>query len=265
MARVTSRKFIIGTMGALGAGIASAWAGRQPLLRWAMTRKAHPDLQLTAAPGDGQQPCVLTSSQPEGPFYFPSPERRNIVEDRPGLPFTLRIQVVRARGCSPLEGAVVEVWHTDAGGVYSGYPEEIAHDLWKSLVFVGPRAVRKGGEFHVGPVEKTRFLRGLQRTGSDGWVEFRTIFPGWYEGRTPHIHFKVAAGPHEQLTSQFYFEQATCDRVYTTVAPYTQYGPCPYTTDTDTVIQSAAHGLLLKPSWSGGSMEATARIGIQQA
>lgn len=35
------------------------------------------------------------------------------------------------------------------------------------------------------------WLRGVQQTDEDGMVEFDTIVPGWYSGRTAHIHVKV--------------------------------------------------------------------------
>jgi protocatechuate 3,4-dioxygenase beta subunit len=117
-------------------------------------------------------------------------------------------------------------------------------------------------------LEKTAFLRGLQRTDASGWVEFLTIFPGWYEGRVPHIHFKVFVEGQEQLTSQFYLDQTTCDRVYTTVAPYNEYGKCPLSFENDIALRenAEAFGLLLKPSFAeSGQMLSVASIGIRQA
>jgi protocatechuate 3,4-dioxygenase beta subunit len=68
-----------------------------------------------------------------------------------------------------------------------------------------------------------KFLRGYQITGNDGGVEFVTIYPGWYQGRTAHIHFKVranaATGRGYAFTSQLYFDEAISDRVYAR-APY---------------------------------------------
>lgn len=248
----------------LGGGIVSAWFARRPLIRWFVFSQKNTNIQMSAAPATENEVCLLTSKQVEGPFYFPSPERRAIREDRQGQPMTLRMQILRSPGCAPIEGAVVEVWHTDADGVYSGYPAEIAHDVWKSFVFLGKHSVQRNGEIHVEPPEKSAFLRGLQRTDANGWVEFDTLFPGWYEGRVPHIHFKVIVGGQEQLTSQFYLEQATCDRIYTTVSPYAKHGKCPQSFESDIALNQAAFGLLLKPSLSqGGPMVAVARIGIQ--
>ena len=95
--------------------------------------------------------------------------------------------------CTPLADAVVDVWHCDASGVYSGFDEG----------------------------EGERFLRGAQVTNEDGIVQFRTIYPGWYPGRTPHIHVKVHVDRQTALTTQLYFDEETSDRVYAR-APYEQ-------------------------------------------
>ena len=233
-----------------------------------MSVQKNTNYRLTPAPGAEAGICVLTSTQVEGPFYFPSPERKDIRENRQGMAMKLRMQILRSPGCAPIEGAVVEVWHTDATGVYSGYPSEVAHDIWKTVVLLGMHGVNRRGELHVEPTEQTTFLRGLQRSDASGWVEFETLFPGWYEGRVPHIHFKVFVEGREQLTSQFYLDPATCDEVYTTVAPYNQYGKCPLSFENDIALRDNAEalGLLLKPSLpERGQMLAVARIGIQRA
>ncbi|MGN6257974.1 MAG: intradiol ring-cleavage dioxygenase [Solirubrobacterales bacterium] len=115
--------------------------------------------------------CVLTPEQEEGPFYIDFARvRRDIVEDRPGVPLALAIAVVDSNTCKPIHNAAVDVWHCDAMGIYSGEPSE-------------------------GSVGKT-YLRGIQLTGANGRVEFKTIYPGQYPGRTTHIHVKVHIGGH---------------------------------------------------------------------
>ncbi len=234
-----------------------------------MLQTNNPDIKLTTAPGTEGELCVLTSRQVEGPFYFPSPERKDIREDRKGKDMNLRLQVLRSPDCSPLEGAIVEIWHTDAEGIYSGYPQEIAHDMWKTFVFMGKNGKKINGEYHADPVENSRFLRGLQRTDADGWVEFNTIFPGWYEGRVPHIHFKIFIGEQEHLTAQFYFDPEFQNSVYTSVAPYNKHGKCPLTFQNDIALAASTEtveGLLLKPEWSEDqALEVSARIGVQHA
>jgi protocatechuate 3,4-dioxygenase beta subunit len=113
--------------------------------------------------------CVLTPEQEEGPFYIDFARvRRDIVEDRPGVPLALAIAVVDSNTCKPIRNAAVDIWHCDALGIYSGEPSE-------------------------GSVGRT-FLRGIQLTDGDGRVEFTTIYPGQYPGRTTHIHVKVHVG-----------------------------------------------------------------------
>ena len=175
--------------------------------------------------------CVLTSQQVEGPFFVAAPNRSNLKEDREGKDLNLKLQIVRMFDCSPIEGAIVEIWHCDAEGAYSGYPEEVAHDIWKTIALLGVN-----GE-HVDPLNENRFLRGAQVTDAKGVVEFETIFPGWYEPRAPHIHFKIIAEDRDYLTSQFYFEPAFCKKVYSSQEPYSKYGESPYTPENDVVIR----------------------------
>lgn len=63
-------------------------------------------------------------------------------------------------------------------------------------------------------VTARRFLRGHQRTNAAGLARFTTIWPGWYTGRTPHIHLKVRVGGNEVHTGQVFFPDATSARVY---------------------------------------------------
>lgn len=113
--------------------------------------------------------CVLTPEQEEGPFYIDLARvRRDIVEDRPGVPLALALTVVDSNTCKPIRDAAVDIWHCDALGVYSGEPSE-------------------GSEGEA-------YLRGIQLTDGNGRAEFATIYPGQYPGRTTHIHVKVHIG-----------------------------------------------------------------------
>lgn len=113
--------------------------------------------------------CVLTPEQEEGPFYIDFARvRKDIVEDRPGVPLALAVAVVDSNTCKPIHNAAVDVWHCDAMGIYSGEPSE-------------------------GSVGET-YLRGIQLTDDNGQAEFATIYPGQYPGRTTHIHVKVHVG-----------------------------------------------------------------------
>ena len=77
---------------------------------------------------------------------------------------------MEAGSCAPIAGAMVDIWHTDGYGRYSGFRGQ------------GSDGADTTGE---------TFLRGTQVTDGDGLVEFETIYPGWYPGRTAHIHFKA--------------------------------------------------------------------------
>jgi protocatechuate 3,4-dioxygenase beta subunit len=105
---------------------------------------------------------------------------------------------VSASTCRPIPNALAEIWHADAAGVYSGYSEQ-------------------------GTAGQT-FLRGLQTSDADGIVEFQTIYPGWYRGRTTHIHFKVHFGNQTLVTAQLYFPESLSSTIYTTISPYSTRG-----------------------------------------
>jgi protocatechuate 3,4-dioxygenase beta subunit len=133
--------------------------------------------------------CARTAEETEGPFYFEVDRvRSDIREGRDGATLRLGVRVRDlSRGCSPIPNAVVDVWHCDATGSYS-----------------------EPGE---------TYLRGLQVTNRDGIVEFTTIYPGWYPGRTVHIHAKLHLDKRTVLTTQFYFDDDFTDRVFS-LEPY---------------------------------------------
>ncbi len=255
-------------MGTLGAGLLGAWIFRRLIIRKLIFDGDFDTSLLNAAPTAEDELCVLTSQQVEGPVYFPSPERRDIRDGREGLPFELEFQVVSYPDCTPVEGAVVEVWHCDAEGLYSGYPEEIFRDVWETFLFAARHGETQNGEMHIAPVNKDQFLRGLQRTDENGWVRFTTIFPGWYEGRAPHIHAKIFLGANEQLNTQFYFDKDFCNRIYTTQAPYDKYGEFTLQLKDDVVLASnpTADGLLLNVRAADGNpqlVKASVKLGIK--
>ncbi len=144
--------------------------------------------------------CSLTPQQASGPFYFDVDRiRSDIREDRQGTPLRLALRVRNAEGCEPLPDAVVEVWHCDAAGSYSGF-----------------------GSAAGGAADTTEtFLRGAQVTNAGGIVEFRTIYPGWYPGRTIHVHAMVHLDRTSVLTTQLYFDDTFTDRVHA-AAPYAE-------------------------------------------
>ncbi|MFI1016076.1 intradiol ring-cleavage dioxygenase [Streptomyces sp. NPDC020965] len=141
----------------------------------------------SSAPGSPPAPdhLSLVKETTEGPYYLDYDKHRvDISEGRPGTPLELRIQVLNAKNGKPVPDAAVDIWQCDALGIYSGYEETSEAMNEGELVFDGP--IPK-----LPPDSRTTYLRGFQMTGRDGWVRFRTVFPGWYTGRTVHIHAKV--------------------------------------------------------------------------
>ncbi|ADB51644.1 intradiol ring-cleavage dioxygenase [Conexibacter woesei] len=130
--------------------------------------------------------CVLTPELTEGPFWVPStPQRRDVTAGQRGAALRLRLRVQDAATCRPLPRADVEIWHANAAGAYSGVD----------------------GDTRV-------WLRGHQVADRGGIVVFDTIYPGWYTGRTPHVHVKVHVGGREVHTGQLFFPDRVSRLVY---------------------------------------------------
>jgi protocatechuate 3,4-dioxygenase beta subunit len=182
-----------------------------------------------AADAEAASACVLTPEVTEGPYWVSNHlMRRDIRAGKPGLPLEVLFTVQNANTCKPISNANVEIWHCDAVGVYSGY---------ENLSQGGPP---RGGGGHATPTSNKRYLRGHQKSGANGKVSFLTIFPGWYRGRSPHIHLKVHIGGNVVHTGQVFFSQKIADAVYRH-APYKSHGE-PDTTHAQDSIYAAAGG-----------------------
>jgi protocatechuate 3,4-dioxygenase beta subunit len=191
--------------------------------------------------------CIATPAQTEGPFFADTRLNRSDIRSDPadksvkdGVPLalTLRVSSVTAKGCLPLAGAMVDVWHCDAAGAYSDSDRSTAG---------------KG------------FLRGYQMTDGGGAARFATIYPGWYPGRAVHIHFKVRvmAGPalgHE-FTSQLYFDDAVSDRVFTR-RPYSARGKPDMRNHDDGLFRRGGTRLLVALAESRGGYAGEFSVGI---
>ena len=187
-AGLTRRAALTGVAATLGVGFA---AGRSASAR------AEQRLDATLP---GAKMCVLTPEAVEGPFYFdPKLVRADITEGHEGAPLVLALLVVSATDCAAIKGVRVDLWHADGLGMYSGY--------------------RGQGDDGVSTRGQT-FLRGTQFTDSGGQAHFATIYPGWYPGRTPHIHFKVLLDAKSLVTGQLYFPDDLSTRIYAGNAPY---------------------------------------------
>ncbi|MEX0800594.1 MAG: intradiol ring-cleavage dioxygenase [Dehalococcoidia bacterium] len=182
--------------------------------------------------------CVVTPEQTEGPFYLDTDlVRRDITEGKEGTPLLLAVRVTDAGSCEPIRDAVVDVWHCDALGEYSG--------------------VETGSD--------ETFLRGLQVTDGDGIAEFETIYPGWYMGRTVHIHLKVFLDSAEALTSQLYFPDDVTDAAYK-ASPYNTR-PNRDTTNESDGVYSSGEGTraLLTLTESEAGYIGIVTLGVQRA
>lgn len=179
--------------------------------------------------------CVLTPELTEGPFYLDADlVREDITEGRPGMPLTLRTTVVDATTCQPLRDATVDVWHADASGTYSGFAQS-------------------GGA-------GTTYCRGTQRTGTDGVATFTSIYPGWYQGRTTHIHVKVHTGGTVVHTGQLFFEDALNRSVHAQ-APYK--GGNEMTNEQDRIYLEGGSASTVAVTQSGRGFEASIVLGVQ--
>ncbi|MCX5367094.1 intradiol ring-cleavage dioxygenase [Streptomyces sp. NBC_00124] len=179
--------------------------------------------------------CTLTREMTEGPYYLDGQYvRSDITEGKPGIPLKLTLTVVDDDTCAPLPNALVEIWHADHLGEYSG--------------FVGANG-------HNEPDNGT-FLRGGVLTNSSGVASITTIYPGWYVGRCIHIHIKVHTnvtltpdgsftGGQELHTGQLYFSETITTRV-SRLSPYTANRVTRTTLAQDSIYDDggAASGLL---------------------
>jgi protocatechuate 3,4-dioxygenase beta subunit len=181
--------------------------------------------------------CVLAPEQTEGPYYVDDAAvRRNVTEGRPGVPLTLRLTVVNVANCKPVKGAAVEIWHCDAGGVYSA----------------------------TGAEADERFLRGVQRTDARGVALFRTLYPGWYPGRTVHIHTMVHLGGNVVHTGQLYFPDAVTDAVYRR-SPYRQRPSRTTRNAADSIYRNGGRRSTLKLAKSGSAYVGSITMGVQRS
>ena len=200
---------------------------------------------------DAALSCVVRPELTIGPYFVDDQLNRSDIRSEPsdgsikeGIPLTIAIGVydVASNSCKPIEGAQVDIWHCDAQGVYSGVSDQ-------SFNTVGQK-----------------FLRGYQLTDSTGKVEFTTIYPGWYSGRTVHIHFMIrttgADGQAYEFVSQFFFAEALSDQVYS-VQLYAAKGQRNTLNASDAIYNSGGDQLLLDVTGDNASgYAASINIGL---
>lgn len=188
-------------------------------------------------PGAAGLTCAETPEGEIGPFFADDSaagfNRSNIVSNldgtqtQHGVPLALSLHVRDARkGCAAVAGAQVDIWHCSAGGVYSDEGMENTTGL--------------------------TWLRGYQHTDAAGVVRFTTIVPGWYDGRTTHVHLRIrsayseASSPNDGTnTTQLFFPQSLVDGLSRNVAPYNTQGPNPTRNASDHVYTEQTKGTTL--------------------
>lgn len=197
--------------------------------------------------------CVVRPQQTEGPYFVDEKLNRSDIRSDPadgsvkqGVPLRLVLHVSRIgdSACTPLPGAIVDIWHCDGLGAYSDFRD-------------------MNGLFDT---RGKKFLRGYQVTDQRGSVEFMTIYPGWYEGRTVHIHFKIrtdsASRRGHEFTSQLYFDESITDQVHAQ-APYATKGRRTTTNAKDGIFRRGGNQLMLQLSQDAQGYAGMFDIGLQ--
>ena len=179
--------------------------------------------------------CSESLEGEEGPYFVDDSatgyERSNILSNldgtstQTGVPLTLTLYVYDSEnGCAAMQGVQVDIWQCNASGVYSAESaESTTSESW---------------------------LRGYQLTDANGMVQFTTIIPGWYSGRTNHIHLRLRSTYNSTDTDgtntmQFFFDQTLVNTLATTVSPYSSEGTNPTTNASDRVYSTEEDGTTL--------------------
>ena len=204
-----------------------------------------------AAAGIPGPSCVVRPEQTEGPYFVDERLNRSDIRTdptdgqvKPGTPLALTLLVSRlnAGDCQPLPGAQVDIWHCDAMGVYSDVQDPSFNTIGR------------------------KFLRGYQVTDARGEARFVTVYPGWYPGRTIHIHFKIRTAPVAQrsleFTSQLYFDDGLTDRVHAN-QPYASNGQRTARNQHDWIFRRGGNRLMLAPTATADGYAASFAIGLQ--
>lgn len=207
-----------------------------------------PTARNTSQQGRGNPACVVRPEMTEGPYFVDTQlNRADIRDGKVGQALALALTVIDGTGgqCRPLSGAMVDVWQCDAKGVYSGVSDPI-----------------QGFE-----TRNEKFLRGYQTTDLNGIARFTTIYPGWYPGRTVHIHFKVRAqaptGAYE-FTSQWYFDEGLNERILAG-GDYARPGRRDTLNANDSIFRNGGDQLLLAPAPSADGLSASYALGLDLA
>lgn len=186
--------------------------------------------------------CTLIPSETAGPFpldltansaFF----RKDVRESKTGVQLNLKMKIIGVENCEPMQNVRVNIWHCDKDGNYSGYDSQAGQ----------------------------AYLRGFQMTDANGEVEFITIFPGWYPGRTCHIHFQVYVSSAYAAISQLTFDHETKNALYAANASIYTKGADPVTPLNDGVFSDGyAYQLAtLTPNTGTGGYDSFLEVAVQ--
>ena len=194
---------------------------------------------VSSTPASGLPRCVAKPELTVGPYFLDKQLERADIRVEPSngtssagepLLLTFNVKQIANGQCTPLPGAMVDVWQCDAAGRYSGVNDRM----------IG---------FNT---EGQKFLRGYQITDASGVANFTTIYPGWYQGRAVHIHFKIRTPAQAALadqnayefTSQLFFDETVTDQVHR-AQPYAAKGNGRLRNERDGIFRQSGGVLLL--------------------
>lgn len=239
-----TRRHALAALGSAGLGGFLAACGNGDDGGGATTTTSAADDPTTTSPAGGAtdlasmfdeaSSCTLTPEETEGPYYIDVDAIRSDIRDgRPGVPLRVGVRVLD-EDCRPVPDAVVELWHCDGLGVYSGFEDESRQANGQASAATSTTATATAGS---GTGATNLFLRGGQVTDARGIAQILTIYPGWYQGRTVHIHTKVHLGDRQVLTTQLYFDDEVSDGVFASSAPYDEHPDRDVTNADDMIFQ----------------------------
>lgn len=187
-----------------------------------------PTTSSTTTTSTSTDTCIATDSETAGPFPTKDPSTLSSIDirsDRTGVALTIKITIQnKTNNCAALSGAIVDIWHCDKDGYYSEYG---------------------GTGMQAANFTSVHFLRGRQVTDSNGVAGFKSVFPGWYSGRAPHIHLHIYDSTGKSLlVTQMAFPTDVCNTVYTTATNFYTRGKQDTSNNSDNVFSdSLAHEL----------------------
>ena len=292
---VMARRTMLKTVGGFGLGLALAACGS----------KATTSSGATTTTASGATPSTTASATSalslapettEGPYYLDLDlVRSDVREDRQGLPLVLDITVVDEQGRA-IKGAAVDIWHCDAGGIYSGFAAQSTGAGGNPPSGPGrggpgntggpgtggpPPSGPGGGPGNAGgpgagsytagnrtvsqgtATDTSKFLRGTQITDDSGKASFTTVYPGWYTGRTVHIHALVNVNNKTVHVGQLFFDDALSDKIYASTTPYNSHSNRDTRNSNDSIYQAAASGGLLDLQTAGSGYKSVVRMAVK--